>query len=49
MAIRTIVETLTLTRPIGPQTEAQARAEAMVSAAIAAAVKRMSASGGRCR
>lgn len=40
MAIRTIVEKLTLTRPIGPQTEALARLEAMLSAAIAAAVKR---------
>lgn len=49
MAIRTIVEKLTLTRAIGPQTEAQARAEAKVSAAIAAAVKRMASSGGRCR
>ena len=41
MAIRTITETLTLTRPIGPQTETQARAEAMVSAAISASCERM--------
>ena len=40
MAIRTIVEKLTITRHFGPQTEAQARLEAMLSAAIAAAVKR---------
>jgi hypothetical protein len=41
MAIRVIVETLTLTRPIGPQTEAQAQAEAKVSAAIAASCERI--------
>ena len=41
MAIRTIVETLTITRPIGPQTEEQARAEVKVSEAIAASCERM--------
>lgn len=43
MAIRTIVESLTLTRPIGPQTEAQARAEQMVLAAISASCERIAA------